>query len=90
MQARALIDTFGQHLIGKQLITLPMGGWAGGMVEVTELNPDPNAPEIVFNVKHASTGEEIGVFDDEWVFMADSIQPIGRLVNEARRLECLF
>lgn len=90
MKARTLIDTFGQHLIGRQLVTGPMGGWASRMVEVTELNPDPNAPEIVFNVKHTGTGEEIGVFDDEWVFMADSVQPIGQLVNEARRVECLF
>lgn len=90
MQAQTLIDTFGELLLGKQLITLPMGGWNGGMVEVTELKPDPNAPEIVFNIKHANTGEEIGVFNDQWVFMVDNFQTIGQLVNEARRLECLF
>ncbi|MGI2228141.1 hypothetical protein [Shewanella frigidimarina] len=90
MKARTLIDTFGQHLIGRQLVTGPMGGWASRMVEVTELNPDPNAPEIVFNVKHENTGEEIGVFDDEWVFMVDNFQTIGHQSNEARRLECLF
>jgi hypothetical protein len=90
MQAQALIDTFGPLLLGKQLITLPVGGWAGGLVEVTELKPDPNAPEIVFNIKHAGTGEEIGVFDDQWVFMIDNFETIGLLLSEARRLECLF
>ncbi|MGI2098966.1 hypothetical protein [Shewanella glacialipiscicola] len=77
MQAQTLIDTFGQLLLGKQLITLPVGGWAGGLVEVTELKPDPNAPEIVFNIKHAGSGEEIGVFNDQWVFMADNFQQTG-------------
>lgn len=90
MQAQTLIDTFGPLLLGKQLITLPGGGFAGGLVEVTELKPDPNAPEILFNIKHVSTGEEIGIFNDQWVFMVDNFETIGHLVSEARRLECLF
>lgn len=69
--AKQMMAEFGKQLVGKTVITMPMGLWPGGAATVTELNPDPNAPEIVFNVKHATTGEEIGVFDDEWVLIAE-------------------
>lgn len=71
--AKQMLTEFGKQLVGKTIITMPVGLWPGGLAKVTELNPDPNAPEIVFNVRHAQTGEEIGVFDDEWVLIHDEL-----------------
>ena len=53
--------------IGAVVKTYPMGRWSGGLAYITELAPDPNAPEIVFNVKRIADGAEIGVFEDEVV-----------------------
>ncbi|EPF0642594.1 hypothetical protein ACSN2V_004669 [Vibrio parahaemolyticus] len=36
-------------------------------------NPDPAAPEISFNVQSIQTREEIGVFEDEWVFLHEEL-----------------
>lgn len=63
--AKTMLAEFGQALVGKNVITKPRGPWPGGLATVTELAPDGNAPEIVFNIRHAVTGEEIGVFDDD-------------------------
>lgn len=52
------------NLIGKQVMTEPMGEYPGGVAKVTKLFPDPSAPEIVFQVKHPSFGR-IGVFANE-------------------------
>ena len=52
--------------IGQTLMTEPLGEYPGGPAQVVEILPDPNTPEIVFNVEHPTFGV-IGVFDDEEV-----------------------
>ena len=69
MNAKELVEKMGQNLVGKPVITEPMGGWAGGIAIVTELAPDNEAPEIVMAVQSQINNEEIGVFDDQWVMM---------------------
>jgi hypothetical protein len=71
--AKQLLTKTGIKLVGKNVITQKMGLWPGGLAIVTELNPDPNAPEIVFNVRHSRTGEEIGVFEDELVVLKEEL-----------------
>ncbi|MGL5994741.1 MAG: hypothetical protein ACRCZ8_14675 [Aeromonas sobria] len=69
--AEQMVAKYGNPLVGKTVMTFPMGLWPGGAATITELNPDPNAPEIVFNVKHSTTGEEIGVFYDELLIIEE-------------------
>lgn len=64
--AKEAVQKFGAGLIGKIVMTEAIGEYPGGPAEVIELEPDPNAPEIVFQVRHATFGE-IGVFDHELV-----------------------
>jgi len=66
---KKILLLLGLQLIGKTILTLPMGGWPGGLCTITKIEPDPAAPEIVFNVKNIITGEEIGMFDDEFVVL---------------------
>lgn len=63
--------------VGDRVWTMPRGEWPGGPCSVAELEPDPGAPEIVFNVLHDDPWERerfgpMGVFGDECV------TPIGR------------
>jgi hypothetical protein len=62
--ASVIVQKFGKSLIGGTVNTIPMGEYPGGLAEVIELEPDPAAPEIVFQVKHPTFGE-IGVFGYE-------------------------
>ena len=62
-----LVQRFGASLIGRTVRTEAMGSWHGGDCVVIDLGDDPGAPEIVMNVKRLSDGEEIGVFEQEWV-----------------------
>ena len=56
------------HKIGDKVYTYPFGAWEGGLCRVIEFHPDPRAPEIVMQVRRIlGDGEEIGVFDYEWV-----------------------
>jgi hypothetical protein len=69
----------GNSLIGKTIITQRFGYWPGGPAVITELRPDPQAPEIVFQVRGTGVevklaverglldSEEIGVFEYEEV-----------------------
>lgn len=66
MTAKQLIWKFGERLVGRQIHTPPMGEYPGGIAEVIALTPDPEAPEIVLQVKHPTYGE-IGVFEYERV-----------------------
>lgn len=50
--------------VGTIILTYPMGEWLGGYATITEINPDPKAPEIVFQVKSLN-GDEIGVYGNE-------------------------
>jgi len=75
MLAEELVKKHGSALIGRTVLTNPMGEYPGGYAEVLELEPDPEAPEIVFQVKHPTFGE-IGVFGYERVYLIEKV-PIG-------------
>lgn len=61
-----LVRREGKHLIGRTVHTEPFGEWPGGLAVVTEIEPDPAAPEIAFQVKSEAHGK-MGVFDFEYV-----------------------
>ena len=65
MTADELVDTLGQALVGRRVDTWPLGLWTGGVCEVTKIAPDPSCPEIAFEMRRVSDGEEIGVFGYE-------------------------
>ncbi len=67
--AGALAERFGEKLIGQRVLTEQIGDWPGGWATVVEIEPDENAPEIVFQVSHPVHGE-IGVFDHETILFA--------------------
>lgn len=66
--AGALVKAEGAKLIGRAVITPQYGDYPGGRAVITELGSDPNAPEIVFHVKHPTFGE-CGVFENEEVVL---------------------
>jgi len=67
------VDLCGTELIGRTVKTREMGSYPGGLATVTEIAPDPNAPEIAFTVQHPTWRDkfcedgEIGVFGYEIV-----------------------
>ena len=65
--------TYGKALIDAIVETEPIGDWIGGQTRVLDLGNDPNAPEIVMNVRSLHDGKEIGVFDWEDVSLVTSI-----------------
>lgn len=65
--AEHLVDLFGKDLVGTYVTTYDYGTCRGGHFQITEISPDPAAPEIVFNIAHPDF-EEIGVFDHENVY----------------------
>ena len=69
MLAKDLVESYGKALIGMAVDTPAMGEYPGGKAVVTEIAPDPSAPEIVFQVCHPTFGE-IGVFGNEAVDLA--------------------
>lgn len=73
MLAEKLVKKHGKKLVGKKVFTQAMGEYPGGYAEILELEPDPAAPEIVFQVKHPTFGE-IGVFRHERVYLIEEIQ----------------
>lgn len=66
VRAIRLVKVYGPKLIGQQVDTPAMGDYPGGIALVTEIEPDPNAPEIVFQVEHPTFGG-VGVFENEQV-----------------------
>ena len=75
MTAKQLIESHGQSLVGRSVATEPIGEYPGGVATVTELAPDPNAPEIVFNVCHPAFGP-IGIFDWEGVTLVSDVAAV--------------
>jgi len=70
MTAKELVTKHGSALVGRLVLTQPNGEYPGGIAEVVRIAPDPNAPEIVFDVK---TDEwDIGVFEHETVHLIES------------------
>jgi hypothetical protein len=66
MKAGTLVKRFGKKLLGKRVNTPAVGEYPGGVATVIEIQPDKNAPEIVFQVNLPEWGE-IGVFEHEQV-----------------------
>jgi hypothetical protein len=64
MKANQLVEKLGQKLLGKQVNTPAAGEYPGGVATVTQLAPDKNAPEVVFQVNLGQWGE-IGVSGHE-------------------------
>ena len=64
MNAKKFVKKFGNKLIGKLVMTAPMGEYPGGIADVIDLGHDPAAPEIVMNVQLPNWGQ-IGIFDFE-------------------------
>jgi hypothetical protein len=63
--AGLIAAAFAEKLLGRQVITQEWGLFQGGLCTVIALTPDANAPEIVCQVQHNTTGEEMGIFADE-------------------------
>jgi hypothetical protein len=63
--AGLIAAAFAEKLLGRQVITQEWGLFQGGLCTVIALTPDANAPEIVCQVQHNATGEEMGIFADE-------------------------
>lgn len=63
--AGLIAAAFAEKLLGRQVITQEWGLIEGGICTVIAITPDANAPEIVCQVQHNSTGEEMGIFADE-------------------------
>ena len=64
-RAGLIAAAFAEKLLGRQVITQEWGLFQGGLCTVIAMTPDANAPEIVCQVQHDTTGEEIGIFADE-------------------------
>ncbi len=63
--AGLIAAAFAEKLLGRQVITQEWGLTQGGLCTVIAMTPDFDAPEIVCQVQHDATGEEIGIFADE-------------------------
>lgn len=70
MRCDTLVGRFGHGLIGRRVDTPPLGEYPGGIATITRITPDPNAPEIVFQVTLFGYGS-IGMFAHEVVRMVD-------------------
>lgn len=64
-RAGLIAAAFAEKLLGRQVITQEWGLFKGGLCTVIAMTPDANAPEIVCQVRHNGTGEELGIFEDE-------------------------
>jgi hypothetical protein len=73
IKAEKLVKILGKQLIGKEVMTFPMGIYPGGKAVVISLFPDEGCPEIVFEVDHPVVGE-IGVFKEEEVIYYGSLE----------------
>lgn len=77
MKAKDLYQIFKTNkkeylLIGLVIHTKEIGDWKGGPARITEITPDPEVPEIVFQVKSTiRENDEIGVFANEKIHFCD-------------------
>lgn len=64
--AKDLLYKYRFNLCGIIVLTEDLGIFPGGLAEIIEIEPDPNAPEISFNVHSFYNNEEfvMGIF--EW------------------------
>ena len=66
VNVKYLKSVLGQRLVGRQVVTEAIGFWPGGLAEVIDIEPDPEAPDIVFRVRSSVYGE-VGIFEGETV-----------------------
>ena len=71
--AKFLVGKMGQALVGRLVVTPAVGDYPGGIRRVVEIAPDPEAPEIVFNVEY--DGSEFGVMG---IFEHESVLLVGQ------------
>ncbi len=74
MTAAEFVTMHGTAPIGRRINTEAWGFYPGGVATVIEVVPDPNAPEIVLQVRHPGFGE-IGIFEHEEVSFAEPDSP---------------
>ena len=88
MKAINLLKIYREELIGKEIMTYPMGEYQGGPAIITKICPDENAKEIVFNAKNKESNETIGFFYYEEIDLKEDC-PIKKLkdtIEEALQL----
>jgi len=68
VNAKSLVDRYGEKLIDLQITTQAMGDWPGGLARVIMVWPDASRPEIVMQV--ANDHGYIGVFAEENVLVS--------------------
>lgn len=68
VNAKSLVDTYGEKLIDLVIGTNAMGEWTGGAARVTMVWPDKACPEIVMQV--VNNNGEVGVFAEENVLVS--------------------
>ncbi len=77
MNAKYLVLLMGQRLIGRTVLTEPMGSYPGGPAKVVEIAPDPEgAPEIVMQVEHPTWREDDNPTGSMGIFHYEDIQEI--------------
>jgi len=88
MNAKQLVKKYGKSLIGREVLTVPMGYWPGGRAKVVDLCNDKNAPEIVMNVFKDDWRDDegnpgtMGIFEYEHIsLLRDHVKSKGRLKN---------
>jgi hypothetical protein len=67
-----IVQAWGKALVGRKILTFPMGEYTGGEAVITKISPDRATPDIAFIVKNDSWEDdqgshEIGVFGHEEV-----------------------
>jgi len=70
MRCDTLVMRFGHGLIGRRVDTPPLGVYPGGIATIVKVEPDPAAPEVVFEVSLPGYGS-MGMFCGELVRMVD-------------------
>lgn len=59
VRASELFKEHGSSLIGRVIMTLPMGNWLGGPAKIIDIYPDTNASEILFRVQAVYIDPEV-------------------------------
>lgn len=79
--ASTLVYNYGEDLCSIVVETEEIGDYEGGLAEIIEIEPDPNAPEIAFNVLRYRNKEVIvmGIF--EWENVGVHSTDIGKIYS---------
>lgn len=68
-KAAEISVAYGHRLVGATVYTSAIGEWGGDLAKVIDIQPDDAAPEIPLQIKSCKTGEEMGVFFDEFLMV---------------------